>query len=1354
MNIWQQKIVKRPADDVDNGSENFEPPHKLPNNNNNCNNNNGSENLTKFSVHIVQKLEFTTSAANSQPQQISTNVTVKALTNTSVKSESDVGGNGGSTGSGGCGGATAGPGGSSGGSNDPQGGGVSNNARGSAGSNGGPNAGGNGLGGNNSATGINNLMGHNNSHATQQQQKLNLGSLTNLVECKREPDQDFSDLAGLEKESGPNSNFPGFPDLMGDDIINDLQDFNPDLFSFDEKPLLDIKTEDGIKVEAPNAQDLINSLNVKSENAMADFNATFGSGGGGMNVGSTNNVPNVGNNGGMGGPMAGPPLGDPQTMNKMRQFLNGPDNGQMTSLAAQTLKQMAEQHQHKNAMGGMGGFPRPPMHQSQQGQLMGGGGPNSRYNEYGNFGGDFGMGPNGSQQQQHLPPQFQQKVSGNGSMAGSGPFVGMQQSFLDIKQELFYSSQNDFDLKRLQQQAQIHQQQQQHTQQHHPQPGQNTHGPNGPKMGPSGNSSSFSKPGQSQTQQQQYSPYSSPMGATGNQSPAGQSFMQGQNRGASGSGGVGMGNSCGNGGPPNMTAQHSQNSTQQRGGSQSGAPLNVNNGTGGMGGGPNVSGAPGSNNQNGSGSGINAGTGNTSSSQTGPNLHQQQQQQHQQSTTTTLQMKQTQQLHITQQGGAHGIQVSAGQHLHLSGDMKSNVSVAAQQGIQFFNHQQQTHGSAAQQQQQQSHNQQQHQNTPNAQQQQQSQQQPNQNLNHGNGASDGFTISQTQSLNFTQQHQQQHHQQQQQQAQQQQPTQQNQQMPSNMRQRQAQAQAQAQAAAAAAAAASAALAQVSSTNVGSPVVPNNNNNANNIPGGVGNLLGQQQKSSSVSGNVHGGPVPQNMNSIGGGGGDSIGSSAINNISGLSGNVSIGGANQIGATGTGLGGMMPSNSLSHLNSQNAPNAAPSAMMMGGTPNGGPPMNISQAKFLQQQQMMRAQAIQQQHMGGTRPPPPEYKASQAQLMQAQMMQQNVGSGARFPNAAAQAAAMRRMTQQPIPPSGPMMRPQHAMYMQHSGVGGSRSTMGTFSGPMGTQQRPPNVQVTPDGLPMGSQQEWRHMMISQQQHINFGAGPGGPMRQGTGTFSGGGFMSNAGGVGPMTGGGTGGMSGIPNHSMQLTPSQIQQQMMRQQQVQQQQQMLANPSGSGGPGSVQMQQMLQQHHQQQQGGPGNMMTQMQMSSLHMSQSQQQITMQQQQFVQQTTSTATAHQQHSQMMQLTQNMGSNAGTGGMVSGSVGVPSIGPSASTTVSLGSGTNNLGSNNNNMTGNNMVAATAAVAAQSTNTPTSSNTANAINQTINSVVASSNDLCLEFLDNLPVDSGNFSTQDLINSLDNDNFNLQDIL
>ena len=87
---------------------------------------------------------------------------------------------------------------------------------------------------------------------------------------------------------------------------------------------------------------------------------------------------------------------------------------------------------------------------------------------------------------------------------------------------------------------------------------------------------------------------------------------------------------------------------------------------------------------------------------------------------------------------------------------------------------------------------------------------------------------------------------------------------------------------------------------------------------------------------------------------------------------------------------------------------------------------------------------------------------------------------------------------------MRPQHSMYMQHSGgghPGGPRNAMGAggpgpYGGPMGGSingpQRPPNVQVNPEGMPSGSQQEWRHMML-QQQNMSFGGqNAGGPMRQ----------------------------------------------------------------------------------------------------------------------------------------------------------------------------------------------------------------------------------------------------------------------
>nr|AAL47970.1 GH07841p [Drosophila melanogaster] len=423
MNIWQQKFLKRPAEDVDNGPDSFEPPHKLPNNNNNSNsnnnngnanannggngsntgnntnnngnstnnnggsNNNGSENLTKFSVEIVQQLEFTTSAANSQPQQISTNVTVKALTNTSVKSEPGVGGGGGGGGGGGSGNNNnnGGGGGGGNGNNNNNGGdhhqqqhqqqqqqqggglgGLGNNGRG-----GGPGGMATGPGG--VAGGLGGMGMPPNMMSAQQ--KSALGNLANLVECKREPDHDFPDLGSLDKDGG-GGQFPGFPDLLGDDnsenndtfkdLINNLQDFNPSfLDGFDEKPLLDIKTEDGIKVEPPNAQDLINSLNVKSEGGLG-----HGFGGFGLGLDNPGMKMRGGNPGNQGGFPNGPNGGTGGAPNAGG---NGGNSGNLMSehpLAAQTLKQMAEQHQHKNAMGGMGGFPRPPhgMNPQQQQQ--------------------------------------------------------------------------------------------------------------------------------------------------------------------------------------------------------------------------------------------------------------------------------------------------------------------------------------------------------------------------------------------------------------------------------------------------------------------------------------------------------------------------------------------------------------------------------------------------------------------------------------------------------------------------------------------------------------------------------------------------------------------------------------------------------------------------------------------------------------------------------------------------------------------------------------------------------------------------------------------------------------------------
>ncbi|XP_014478883.1 PREDICTED: neurogenic protein mastermind isoform X4 [Dinoponera quadriceps] len=246
----------------------------------------------------------------------------------------------------------------------------------------------------------------------------------------------------------------------------------------------------------------------------------------------------------------------------------------------------------------------------------------------------------------------------------------------------------------------------------------------------------------------------------------------------------------------------------------------------------------------------------------------------------------------------------------------------------------------------------------------------------------------------------------------------------------------------------------------------------------------------------------------------------------------------------------------------------------------------AKILQQQQLMRAQQAmqQQQHMtgamGSVRPPPPEYKAA----AQAQMMHAGIGMGqqARFANT----GPMRRVTQQPMPPSGPMMRPQLAqqqqqalhstggnMYMGGGGgmaaIGGMHQMHQRLGYPRTNNQRPPNVNVgPPDGLGnsiagRGGQQEWRHVLMQQQ---------GFQMRS---QFN---QQGHQGGFGM---GGAGGM--------QMTAAQMQhqQQLIRSQN--------GGIAGSGMSNSTQMQQLLSQQHQQQtlamQQNNNQMSLQMQMS-------------------------------------------------------------------------------------------------------------------------------------------------------------------
>jgi hypothetical protein len=74
--------MKRPAmDDLETDGDALPPAAKMT-----ATGSNNIDNM-KFQVEIVQQLEFTTSVANLQPQQISTNVTVKAMTNGSLKYE-------------------------------------------------------------------------------------------------------------------------------------------------------------------------------------------------------------------------------------------------------------------------------------------------------------------------------------------------------------------------------------------------------------------------------------------------------------------------------------------------------------------------------------------------------------------------------------------------------------------------------------------------------------------------------------------------------------------------------------------------------------------------------------------------------------------------------------------------------------------------------------------------------------------------------------------------------------------------------------------------------------------------------------------------------------------------------------------------------------------------------------------------------------------------------------------------------------------------------------------------------------------------------------------------------------------
>ncbi|XP_057656985.1 neurogenic protein mastermind-like isoform X1 [Diorhabda carinulata] len=701
----QQKFLKRSSEELDPGgggpSENFEPPVKLQ-----CSN----EGLTKFSVEIVQQLEFTTSAANSQPQQISTNVTVKTHANASVKSD------------------------------------VSSPK--------------------------------SNPDLQKSTSTSNIGlDVGTLVECvKQEPDNDFADLdqcaAALEKDAAANggAGFGGFPDLIGDDtnddiissatfneLITDISNY-PDYelmkhFDFEDNKL-DTKTED------------IKNIPISQDS-------------------KTTSSPLLQQN--------NPRIPSYSNMDFVKTEL---------SPAAQTLKQMAEQHQHKNQMGLSFTAARSP------------------YGEFQFQGSDYGS-PNSIHKNSPTFPQ---------------PDM--------IKQEMIFQQGNEFDMKR-------------------------------------------KNPG---IYKQQYSPYSSP--------------------------------SASNHGSPGYLPRGNTGTNANTGAFGGGTP-------------PRPPSGPGNNNNNNPGS-------------------------------TNVQINQAQQMNISQQSHGHTIQVSAGQHVHLSGDIKGTVNIAAQQGMHFTQQSSQNNSNQSQP------------NTSSANQQSPMSTPQHQNSPMSNGVNSHSPMSH------------------------------NNQMPGNNMQMSG---------------------NQMGPNMQGPngmtqqgnMTGNDMSNNMTGPGNMGmpnsNIgpgtgmsgMGSNMSSSGGMPGQMGGMQHPSMHSVGGMGShtDSYSMSQTQTINFTQ--QSLRRAGNQGVPNSMGPSSMSGSSGPNVNNQPGTGMGPRLMTS---------QSLEQQKLLHQQQMLRAQqqqAAMQQHM--VRPPPPDYKTT-AGIMQG--MQSRYATPAPPPN-------MRRMPMQPMPPSGPMMRSNMYMMQQ---------------------------------------------------------------------------------------------------------------------------------------------------------------------------------------------------------------------------------------------------------------------------------------------------------------------------------------
>ena len=377
----------------------------------------GNEGLTKFSVEIVQQLEFTTSAANSQAQQISTNVTVKALTNASVKSDHVN--------------STSSP--KSGSDTTP----APTASRGQQG--------GQGSGGG-----------------------IGCVDIGNLVECKQEPDNEFPDLeqcaAALEKDAAANgAGFPGLSDFIGDDtgdeiitsdafkdLISEISDFHGEFmkeFDFEDKSVdtLGVGPGNGGIMgngagNGPLTGNPVNNGQIKIED---DKDAVHQH----TNNGAPSNGAGGNNGAGIGSNSSPGALGSAQ-YSPARMPYSGLEFKSEMSPAAQTLKQMAEQHQHKSQQSqlGLGGFnPTAAAAAAARGPTSRS--PYAEFTQFGNtndyLGSPGSNGPPGNQNQS--APNAASYHKNNGTPGG---FQGQQANDM-------FSTQNQFssmaDMKRPQQ---------------------------------------------------------------------------------------------------------------------------------------------------------------------------------------------------------------------------------------------------------------------------------------------------------------------------------------------------------------------------------------------------------------------------------------------------------------------------------------------------------------------------------------------------------------------------------------------------------------------------------------------------------------------------------------------------------------------------------------------------------------------------------------------------------------------------------------------------------------------------------------------------------------------------------------